>query len=229
MLIHRLLLSVGLLIASASVATAQIMGVNLNRGALQMGYMHKWFHREMEPNMPAEMRWEVGTYFLRYGGFDWLTLSFEGGLLEFENDDFVGLKYRRFAVGAGVVTRFYRYRNWNLSGSFHYNEVWDHDDSPNHFHKRTRGTIAGLQIDRTFGYRGQSLALWMGPAYVVDVGENYPWDSTTPIRNESSSNFGIVGGAELVLFRHLAGIAYVVYADHLQPRLGVAYQVGGDK
>jgi hypothetical protein len=208
-------------------ARAQVMGIPLEQGAFQFGYAYKWFHRDMEPNFPTEMRWEVGTFFARYGGFEWLTISIEGVAYSFEHEDFPELEYRRYAVGAGLAARLYRRGPWEIAGVFNYSEVWDHDDSPNNFHKRTSGLTAAMLLGRSFAYRDQKAFLWVGPAYVDDVAETYPWDSNDPIRNESVHNFGIAGGAEVLLFRHCAGFAYVVYTDYVQPRLGFAYQIGG--
>jgi hypothetical protein len=218
------------MLGQASQAHAQVMGLPLERGSVQLGYAYKWFHRDMEPSYPSEMRWEVGTFTVRYGGFQWLTLSIEGRVSNVEHDEFAGLEFRRYAVGAGLEVRLYERGPWEVAGAFHYTEVWDHDDSPNHFHKRTRDVTTALLVGRSFDYRGQDVALWAGPAYVDDMAETYPWDSNEPIPNEASNDFGITAGAEVLLFRHLAGVAWFVYAaDYIQPRIGLACQFGGAK
>lgn len=214
-------------LSMASFASAQIMGPPLERGEVEFGYMHKWFHRDMEPYHPLEMKWEVNMLFARYGGFDWLTLSGEGLISGIEHDDFPGLRYQRFSLGGGITSRFYTLGPWSLSGCFHYNEVFDRDKSYYRFHKRTYGVVSGLQIGRTFEYRGQNADLWIGPMYIRDTGENYPWDSNEPIKNESSDDFGFAAGAHIVLFRHYAGVVNVVYADYFQARLGVTIRTGG--
>ncbi len=211
----------------APAATAQIMGPPLETGVVELGFMHKWFHRDMEPNHPSEMRWEVNALFARYGGFDWLTLSGEALISSFEHEDFSGLNFHRFSVGGGVTTRLYQWESWNFSGCFHYNEVFDREGTVSRFHKRTYGVIGGLQAGWSYDYRGHKLNLWAGPMYVRDVGETYPWDSNDPIRNESSDDFGMAVGAHVVVFRYGTGILNVVYADYLQARLGLALSTGG--
>ncbi|NIO29119.1 MAG: hypothetical protein GTO29_11270 [Candidatus Latescibacteria bacterium] len=214
---------------TSSAANAQILSSTLKSGEAELGYIHKWFHRDMEPNLPTEMRWEVSTLFARYGGFEWLTLSVEGAISIFDHEDFPGLKYRRYALGGGVAAKLYQYRQWAFAGCFHFNEVWDHDRSANHFDKRTRGVITGLQIIRSFTFRNHAADVWIGPMYVDDIGETYPWDSNTPIKNEASDNFGVAMGAHTVFFKHFAGLFYVVYANYFQARLGIALHLGEGK
>jgi hypothetical protein len=213
----------------APAATAQIMGPPLEPGVVEFGYMHKWFHRDMEPFAPTEMRWEVNTLFARYGGFDWLTLSGEGLISSVKHDDFPGMSYHRYALGGGVTARFYELGPWSFAGCFHINEVIDRDDSETRFHKRTYGVIGGLQIGWFYEYDDHRANLWVGPMYVRDVGETYPWDSNDPLQNESPDEFGFAAGAHVVLFKYATGMINVVYADYAQARLGFAISAGGER
>jgi hypothetical protein len=216
-------------IVAASPANAQVMGMNLDRHAAEIGFIYKWYHRDLEPNPPAEAKWGVSTFYVRYGAVPWMTGSLEGRVSEYENDEFEGMHFRRYTLGGGATVRLYRYGAWEFAGSFHFNEVWDEDRSEYHFHKRTYGVIAGLQAGRRFEIGGQRLGVWAGPMYARDVGENYPWDAEEPLRSESQDNLAIAAGGEIVAIGFLTGSAYVVWADYLQARLSFGVHVGGKR
>jgi hypothetical protein len=211
----------------AVAAEAQIMGLPIPPHALEIGYTHKWFHRDVETGPVDELKWEVGTIAVRYGALSRLTISFEGNTSLYKNDDFPGLEFERYTVGGGVVVEVWERGPWNLSTCLHYNEVYDHDISKTHFHKRVYDIIGGVQAGYCFEPLGQRMNVWAGPMVVRDVGENYPWDANEPIRSESSGDFGFAVGSELVAVNYIAGNFYVVYADYLQARIRIAFHIGG--
>ena len=67
------------LVSFCGTASAQILGPPLPKASFEGGYIYKWFHRDLEPNKPIEMDWEVASFYARYGVTDRVTLSLEGG------------------------------------------------------------------------------------------------------------------------------------------------------
>ncbi len=157
---------VGLLFLASfyGAANGQVIGPPLLQSSFEGGYTYKWFHRDLEPNKPIEMEWEVAAFFARYGITDRVTISFEGGAWELEHDDFPGMEWDRITVGGGITARIYEHRGYNYSGFFHYNEVMDSDRSYARFRKQTRGVITGLQVERRIKYRKQKIWLLAGLA-----------------------------------------------------------------
>lgn len=223
-----LLITIGICaLCCSGAAYAQIMGLTIPQRAVEIGYTHKWFHRDVEPGPVDEMKWEVGTLAVRYGALSHLTISFEGNMSSYENDEFPGFEFVRYTVGGGAVLEAWDQGPWSVSVCLHYNEVYDHDQSKSNFHKRVYDVIAGAQAGYRFEALGQRMNVWAGPVYVRDVGENYPWDANEPVRSESSGDFGIAVGSELVVVNYIAGNFHVVYADYLQARLRFALHIGG--
>jgi hypothetical protein len=211
----------------AAAANAQIMGLTIPERGIEIGYTHKWFHRDVEPGPVDELKWEVGTFAVRYGVLSRLTISFEGNTTKFEHDDYPGFEFDRYTVGGGAVVEVWDRGAWSLSACLHYNEVYDHDLSKSHFHKRVYDVIAGVQAGYRFEPLGQRMNVWGGPMYVRDVADNYPWDANEAIRSESTGDVGIAVGSELVVLHHIAGSFHVVYADYLQARIRIALHIGG--
>ena len=220
----KIVIIVGLvfLVSFCGAAFGQIMGPPLPTSSFEGGYTYKWFHRDLEPNKPIEMEWEVASFYARYGVTDRVTISFEGGSWEIEHDDFRGTEWDRITVGGGITARLYDYRGRYFSGFFHYNEVMDSDRSSAHFRKQTRGVITGIQANNKIRYRKQTVWITAGLAYVWDQGKNYVWGERPPLEDESEENLGLVLGANALIRGRLAPFAYVVYADYWQPRVGVA-------
>ena len=210
------------LVSLCGAAYGQIVGPPLGKASFEGGYTYKWFHRDLEPNKPIEMEWEVASFFARYGITDRVTISFEGGSWEIEHDDFPGMEWDRITVGGGITVRVYEYRRYGLSGFFHYNEILDTDRSSARFRKQTRGVLTGVQVERGFKYRKQKVWLAAGVAYVWDQGKNYVWGERPPLEDDSENNIGIVLSASALIHNRLATFVYLVYADYWQPRVGVA-------
>lgn len=215
--------------AAAATASAQIVGTTLEDDQVEMGAAYKWFHRDLEPYQPIEKRWEVATLFVRYGAGRRLTLIAEGGLSLVEHDDFPGLDYRRYALGLGATALLFERGDWSVCGSFHANEVWDHDNSHFRFHKRTYGFLGGVHVARVFEVLDQEVGVWTGMFYIEDTAETYPWDSRRALRSESDGGVAAALGGRVVLFDDLSGFAQMVYADYAQWRIGAALMINGEE
>jgi hypothetical protein len=216
-----------LVLARAPGARAQIVSPTIEHRAFEIGLAYKWFDRDVQSGPVDELKWEVATLYGRYGAFDRVTLSAEGLASDVNHPDFPLGIYRRYTMGGGVSVRVFEQASWEIDVTGHYQTVWDNDASSWDFDKRTRGWNADALVARHFTPGGQYLRAWAGPAYVDDRAENFLWGSSDPVVHEPESHWGIVAGGELVLWNHVSGLAYALFLDHPQGRIGVAWRMGG--
>jgi len=224
---------IAVLVLAAVVSTAvpcfaQIVSPPIGRHGVELGLAHKWFDRDVTPPPVDRIKWDVATIYARYGAFNRVTLSAEGGVWNVDNDEFLNA-YRRYTMGGGVSVAFYETSSWQFSATANYQTVWDNDISGRDFDKRTRGfNVAALAAyDGTF--HGQYLRGWGGPTYVDDRAENFPWGTLQAIRHEPDRHWGATVGGECVLWKHVSGLAYVILLEHPQWRFGLAWRVEGSE
>ena len=218
-------LMVAAVVIPAPTALAQVLGPTLDNGDAELGYTYKYYHRDLEPKLTPETKWEVGSFYFRYGAYDWVTLMLELGLWSINHEEFPEHNYTRYTVGGGVSVRLWKYRGVRLSALGQYSEVRDYDKSDLHFHHRTRNVTAGVQAEHSFWLRKQRLALWGALLYVYDDARTYLWGTQSTLQFESQNNVGVGAGADLLLFDVVGGFAHLVYADYVQARLGVMLRV----
>jgi hypothetical protein len=128
-------------------------------------------------------------------------------------------------MGGGLSVSALRTAKWDVSASAYYQTVWDNDVSGLDFDKRTRGFNAGAMASRSFAPVNQYLRLWAGPMYVDDLAENYLWGSSEPVRHEPETHWGVATGLETVLWKHVSGLAYAIFLENPQWRVGLAWRV----
>jgi hypothetical protein len=206
-------------------ARAQVLGPTLEDGDAELGYTYKWYHRDLEPKLTPDTRWEVGSFYFRYGAYSRVTLMVEAGLWSIDHQDFEAHAYTRYTVGGGVSVRIWEFRGVKLSAMGQYSEVMDYDKSDSHFHHRTRNVTAGVQGQHSFWFRKQRLGVWGALLYVYDDGRTYLWGTSSTLQFESQNNVGVGAGADLLLFDVLGGFVHFVYADYVQARVGVLLRV----
>ncbi len=217
-----------LLGAIAPGARAQIVAPLLENHAIEGGYAYKWFDRDVPTPVDAA-EWEVASIFVRFGGFDWLTISAEGGLWNVDHDGYPDDPYTRWVVGGGLAAAVYRAPRWSLTATVNYNEVFDHDNSDSQYDKRTRGWNIGLLAGTSFDLAGQRLDVWAGPMFVDDLIDWYSFGVDDPLTVEPDNQFGAAAGLYAVVFDYISGFTYVLYADEPQLRVGIALRSrGGD-
>ena len=219
------LLLVSTVVGASLPANAQIVAPVLENKAFEGGYAYKWFERDLSaPQDVAE--WEAASLFARFGAWDWLTLALEAGLWDLDGDA-PESKYSRWVIGGAVSVRVYQAQRFDVTATVTYNEVYDHDESENISDKRTRGLNAGVFAGTSLAPAGQRLDLWIGPMFVDDLVENYDYGLDEPISYEPNTMFGAAAGLYAVLFDHVSGFAYMLYADNPQWRLGISLRSRG--
>jgi hypothetical protein len=206
-------------------APAQVLGPTLSNGEAELGYTYRWYDRDLEPRVTPETEWEVASFYFRYGAYDRVTLMLEAGLWSIDHPDFPTHDYSRYVVGGGLAVRCWEYRRVTFSAVGQYSEVTDYDESSSHFHHRTRNVTAGVQAEYAFSLRRQRLGVWGALLYVYDDARTFLWGTNSTLHSESQDNFGAGAGADLRLFEFLGGFAHLLYADHVQARVGIMLRV----
>ena len=217
-------LAVFVLLSAGSNARAQVMGPALERHALEFGFVYKWYERDFESMYVGREDWSAGALYFKYGVCRWATLSVEGGISAVHHDDFPDNDYRRYTIGTGLTARVYERPGFRIEASGHYSEIFDHDRSDNQFHKNTRDIVAAIQFEGVGTIRDQQIVFWIGPAYVYDQVRQYPWRTHEPVKGDTSANFGVIIGTNVLLFDRIDVFFNGVYADAFQPRLGAGIQ-----
>ena len=210
------------------VARGQIEAPVLERHAFELGYAYQWYHRDATQPPIAEIQWDVATFYVRFGAFDWLSFVLEGGLWEVENDDFPYQIFDRYVVSGGLSARVWSAREWAVSLMLGYKEVWDDDASAYGFDKRVYRISAVAPLSRRFEI-GAPLDAWLGPCYVDDTAENFPYNDYIVIRDEPTSHWGLSGGAQATLWGHFTILGSVQYVDYIEGLLGLGLRLGGEE
>ncbi len=199
---------------------AQIIAPPLEHRALEAGYTYKWFHRVIESGS-NEIKWQAGSLYARYGGFQRLTVYAEGGIWDVDS-------YSRWVVGGGLTGLLYTRGWWSLDVDASYNEIYDLDETTARTDHRTYGWNAALVARGSFAVSGQRVDLYAGPAYVNDVAETYPFSSNDPVRTEPDQHWGACAGLYATALDYVSGFAYLLYLDQPQLRLGVSLRSRGE-
>jgi hypothetical protein len=209
------------LACAAPLARAQILSPALERHVFEIGYTHKWYGRDFGSVYLGETDWSAGALYIRYGACRWATLMFEGAISAVHHPQFEDIDYRRYLFGAGITAIAYRWSTYRVDISGNYGEIFDHDRSENEFHKNVRDLTIAIQVEKNFTVDEQTVILWAGPAYVYNESRQYPWQSWTPVKDDTSHNFGFALGVNAVMFERVSLFAHGVYADEFKPRIGI--------
>lgn len=220
------ILMAALLVSPATASFAQVVAPPLERRAAELGFSYKWFHRDVTSGQVSEIDWEVASIYGRYGAWDRLTISAEGGLW-FPRDDEDAREFSRWAVGGGLSVRLFQRDRWRLLATGTLNEVYDFDDSQYRSDERTVSWTAAVLADLALGSGAHRLDLWAGPMFVDDNTSVYAFNSPDPVDIETDPAIGLAVGAYGVLYEYMSGFAYVVYADYPQVRIGLSIRSRG--
>lgn len=202
----------------------QVLGPELIKHKFEIGYVYKWFNRKLEPHYWVECDWQYRSLFMKYGVDQWLTLSAEGLILNCKSERFPERDYRGYRFGAGIISRIVEAKGFRIALSFHYNEILYFDRSDSACHKSARGFVAAIQVERTFSFYDQNITLWAAPTYACDEITQYLYGHYEPYVDKSLNNWGFAIGTNILLLSHIEPFVHIVYADFIQPRLGIGFQ-----
>jgi hypothetical protein len=213
-----------LLALAGSLAHAQVLSPVLDRHVFEIGYTHKWYKRDFGSTYLGESEWSAGACYLRYGVCRRATIAFEGAVSTLHHGSFDDIDYRRYTIGGGLAATAYRRGAFRIDVSGHYSEIFDHDRSENRLHKNLRDLTIAVEVEGFFSVDDQPIILWAGPVFVYNQSRQYPWQSTTPVKDDTSDNFGFAIGVNTVLLKHVSAFGHLVYADTFRPRTGLGVQ-----
>jgi hypothetical protein len=207
-------------------ARAQSHLLNDTRRSTEIGIFHEWFHRQLEPSIYEDTRWNITSIQLSYCATDWLGLGLDIGTSEFESEDFPDSKYNRYSVGANLGVRALRLGAWDFGVSGRYLDTFDLDTSPTLLHKRVRSLGVTASVARTFNIFNQSTSVWAGPTVVDDFIETFAWDSTDALESTSGPGWGAEVGARVILGGWVALYGFASYVDDVQGGIGLSLHAG---
>ncbi len=204
-------------------ARAQLPVPQLAERAVEIGYLHEWFHRDFEGAILAETEWSLGSVALEYGVRDWLTLHVQGCASNFDAGDSY---YDRLSVGAGISVRAYHSGVWSVSLNARIIDTFDHDQWANQFHKSVRTLAGAAQLGLSFNAWNQSGSVWAGPVVSDDDAELFVWDTHDPLEASAGLGWGAAAGGRVVLFGWIAVYGYATYIDELAGGAGISLHAG---
>ena len=207
-------------------APAQTGAFNDKGGTVEVSAVQEWFHRELEPSAYADTRWSVTSFLFTYDAAAWLRLGMQGGLSQYESDDFPGSEFQRYVAGGTVAARPWQRGNWDVSACGRYLETFDFDDSATALHKRVRSIAVAAALTRRFSVVHQAVALWGGPIYVDDRIQTYPFDSRDAVESTSGAAVGAAAGGRVVIAGYVVLFGYVNYVEELQGGIGISLRAG---
>jgi hypothetical protein len=224
-----LLFLIAALAIAAPRSSAHLLSSPIPRGRVEIGIAHTWSHRDLESWIQRDFDWEDDFLFGRYGVTDRLTLSAEVWAWDRgAAGTRPGRDYRVQRVGGGFSLDLISMRNLGVEISAHWaRSIW-FDRSDARYNKEVKSRLAAFRLKPHLPFGVDGLTLWFGPVYCYDEYVEYPWGSDPSTKWESSGNFGIAFGQNLLVMDRLEISAYLLYADYWQPRLAIAYRPGSE-
>lgn len=221
----RFFISIFITVAITEHANGQVLGPELSTGNAEIGYFHAWYHRNFDKDSPCENSAQSGTIYLKQKLHNTVTLFLESMITNYDYvKGFPERDYRRFTIGAGIVFRIFSFKSNLFAVSIHYKEWMSFDRSRDRYHQNSRNLSIAIQTEREFEFHNQLIFLWGGPAYIWDQVKQYPGSPYIPYTDESYNNVGFAVGVNTLIYKHLDPFIHIVYADYLQPRIGLGYQ-----
>jgi hypothetical protein len=216
----------GMLLVSAR-ACAQAPAFGDSTGAVEVGLIQEWFHRELEPAVYDNTQWNISSILLSYSVTSRFTFSFQTGMSTFDHEDFPNSHFVRYAVGGGVAATVFRHNAWDVGIAARYLDTFDLDDSETSLHKRVQSFYASATLGRHFGIRSQPVFVYGGPVYADDRLQTYAWDSRDPVESDSGAAFGAQVGARIVAVKFISVFGYANYLEQAQGGVGLMLHAGG--
>ncbi|MEO0096364.1 MAG: hypothetical protein ABIL66_10820 [candidate division WOR-3 bacterium] len=215
-----------LLLIYCSLTGGQVLSPVLKKGEFEAGYTQKWFHRKMQPDYVTGIDWYAGTVFIRYGVARRFTFTAEGIVSPYVQEKVSGCDCRIYALGSGFACHIWQFDASQIAVLFHYIEYFWFDQSALQYHFNIRGVVGSIQFGHPFLFANQKIIGWVAPTYIYDesIRIRYPYGPGLVLKDKSFNNLGFSVGCNMVLLRQFAVFVHLVYADFLQPRLGIGYK-----
>ncbi|HEX5131249.1 MAG TPA: hypothetical protein VFX92_02050 [Candidatus Krumholzibacteria bacterium] len=209
-----------------AVVSAQVAPPDGARGTVELGIAQEWFHRELEPQPYHDTRWSITSVVFTYNVSDRIGIGVQGGLANFESDDFAGSTFNRFSVGAMGSARVLQLGDWGVGVTARYLDTFDFDTSETSLHKRVRSIAASVELMRGFAVKRLPVGVRLGAVYTNDLVETFAWGSDDALASTSGGALGAMAGGKVRVFPAVSLFGYVNYVEYVQGGVGVAIHAG---
>ncbi len=207
---------------SVGVSKAQVFGSHLKTREIEFGTLTKWYNRDF--SHAKDWNWSIWVFFLKYGIHERISLAIEGNISNRPDDRSSESDIRGYFLGSGITFHISTYKIFKISLGLQYSEALWFDRARMKLHQNHRSYLSAIQIETPVSIFGEELSLHFGPAYIYDEIYQYAWGFYTADAKRSINNFGFFFGCSKVLASHFEPFFQIVYANHLQPRLGIGYR-----
>jgi len=198
--------------------------VRLDPRRFEVGLVSQQIHRTIryDDGVVQEGKWGRLAAFLRltlrHGlAIDVNGLAWHRGSTEL----FPSRDYFDFSFGAGVTCTPIQFDSLSLGLSVHFHDLANLDQSSERYSKRTRQLAISAGLTRRFRFRGQRIALWAAPAYIVDWVNQYP-PFNTPSHGSSLHNVAVLAGVSILAVERLRLFSELTYAEFWQSEAGLS-------
>lgn len=211
---------------SHSLAFCQVVGPIIEVNRFELGYSYKWFSRDMNgpEDFYRKLDWSIPTGYMKCGIIRGLALSAEISLTRHEKNKIDETNYRGYTIGAGLTYLLVNINDNYISVSAHVIERFGFDKSSLKNHQGSISILSSLQIERHFRVYNQQVALWIAPAFIYDEYKFYFHGQYLSDKFVAKNKFGLIFGINPEIRNHIRPFFHVVYADYLQPRVGIGYK-----
>lgn len=211
-------------------AVAQVPGSQLEDGMVEVGIGARFVNRDLELS-GIKSQWKpqyhVVAAFLRYGVNEWFTWSTEvaaGNTHAFENLlSETTWNSRYLLVGTGVQVAFVGGERWRAIAGLHASRSGFLSRESVYCHQHDTEWLATVHVERTFEFASHEATLWGGPSVGSHRAEVYAGHACSVDADwKSVDNWGAIVGVDALWYSRVSTYAHVVYAQHFQPRVGLA-------
>jgi hypothetical protein len=223
---RAILLCLAVSVLASNQSWAQTAGLTDHKGTVEAGVFHEWFHRQLEPSIYDDTRWNIVSGALKYSATDWMTVGFEGGYSNYTSEDFPGSEFQRFVVGVSGGVRAYHRENWDVSVSGRYADTFDLDSGSQFFHKRIRSISGSVDVVGRLALVKRAVTIWAGPYVVDDLVQSFLLDSLEPIESTSGAALGGNAGMRVIVANWIAVYGFASYVDEVQGGVGICFHAG---
>jgi len=214
-------LRVILVLIFSSILYAQPLSEPLEKWQFETGYSHYWHKGEFYwsgIDHASDNGWSNGTFYLRSGLFDKITLSFEAMAWPVNSpSNYPGESFVNFNIGFGLSSPSIEILIFNIFFNIHYLENFYLDQSEDESDKRFRFAQIGvpfrIQIRKHF-------TLWFAPLYIWR--ESVYFEDQNRINSSQLS--GISVGLDVFLFKHIYLNIRTTYSEYFYPGITAGYR-----
>ncbi len=200
----------------------QVMGMTLDKGRFEIGYTSMQHKRVLENWGTEPVNWGTQIFYIRYGVYDWLTMSFEGFLSNSENrEQFPQRDYRDIRFGAGIASKFYSVESFRFILNCQYSEWLMFDRSLERHHKQVQSLLSAIEIQYIHRIDPVEGRISVSPVFLFDQYSQYTQFNNST--DKSLENLGIAMGIDLTTYDHLRLYGQGFFTSFWQTRTGLGW------